>query len=90
MSIKTPAHRAREISPPTDACQFMGALLDEGETLAGATLHAQSRGATFVAKKILRHFCKWTKVTMVFTIVIFMDTCYPPETSVHYGGDYHV
>ena len=26
VSIKTPAHRAREISPPTDACQFMGAL----------------------------------------------------------------
>ena len=28
MSLETPAHRAREISPPTDACQFMGALLD--------------------------------------------------------------
>ena len=57
-------------------------MLDEGEKLAGATLYAQSRGATFGANKTQRHFCKWKKVTMVFTIVIFMDTCY--------SGDYHV
>ena len=65
-------------------------MLDEGEKLAGATLHAQSRGATFVASKVLRHFCKWKKVTTVFTIDIFMDTCHTSETGVRYSGDYYV
>ena len=37
VSIKTPAHRAREISPPTDACQFMGALLDRWPVFAQLT-----------------------------------------------------
>ena len=45
---------------------------------------------TFVASKILRHFCKWENVTVMLAIVIFMDICYTAVTGVRYVGDYHV